>query len=408
MDIYEESLAVHGRYRGKLATKSKIKIRSMHDLSLVYTPGVAAVARTIAETPDAAFRYTMKANSIAVVTDGSAVLGLGDIGGYGAIPVMEGKAILFKEFAGIDAVPICFAEQSADLAAQIKNLSPVFGGINLEDIAAPRCFEIEDELQDIGIPVMHDDQHGTAVVVLAALINACRVVNRKLEDLQIVISGAGAAGFAIVRLLKCLGIDTKYCSPVGEIIVCDRRGIIHQERGDLFASRHKYIIAHETNRGVRTGTLADALEGADAFIGVSAPGIVTEEMVASMNPCPIVFALANPVPEIMPEEALAAGAAIVGTGRSDYPNQINNVLAFPGIFRGALDAAATRITDRMKLAAAHALADFVEHPTRDRVLPEVLDRGVAYAVARAVQCAADESGCARVAPQAPAHPDSRL
>ena len=395
MDIDEESLAFHERHRGKLATRSKTEIHSMHDLALVYTPGVAAVSKKIAQNPDAAFRYTMKANSIAVVTDGSAVLGLGDIGGYGAIPVMEGKAILFKEFADIDAFPICFEEKTADIVAQIRNLAPVFGGINLEDIAAPRCFEIENSLQDIGIPVMHDDQHGTAVVVLAALLNACRVLNREFADLRIVISGAGAAGFAIVRLLKCLGIDTKYCSPAGDIIVCDRRGIIHKRRSDLFAQRHKYIIAHETNRAVRTGTLADAMEGADAFIGVSAPGIVTEEMVASMGPNPIVFALANPVPEIMPEHARAAGAAIVGTGRSDYPNQINNVLAFPGIFRGALDAAATQITDRMKLAAAHALADHMNAPTRNRVLPDVLDKRVAYSVARAVQCAANESGCAR-------------
>lgn len=375
----------------------------MHDLALVYTPGVAAVAKKLAETPDAAFRYTMKSNSIAIVTDGSAVLGLGDIGGYGAIPVMEGKAVLFKEFAGIDAIPICFEEKTTDIVAQIRNLSPVFGGINLEDIAAPRCFEIEDDLQDIGIPVMHDDQHGTAVVVLAALLNACRVLDRNFEELRIVISGAGAAGFAIVRLLKCLGIDTKYCNPAGEIIVCDRRGIIHKQRSDLFSQKHKYIIAHETNRAVRTGTLADALEGADAFIGVSAPGIVTGEMVASMNSDPVVFALANPVPEIMPDVAHEAGAAIVGTGRSDYPNQINNVLAFPGIFRGALDAAATKITDRMKLAAAHALADFVESPGKERILPSVLDTGVAYAVARAVRCAADESGCARIMPQPLVH-----
>jgi malate dehydrogenase (oxaloacetate-decarboxylating) len=403
MDIYEESLAFHERHRGKLATRSKTEIRSMHDLALVYTPGVAAVAKKLAETPDAAFRYTMKSNSIAIVTDGSAVLGLGDIGGYGAIPVMEGKAVLFKEFAGIDAIPICFEEKTTDIVAQIRNLSPVFGGINLEDIAAPRCFEIEDDLQDIGIPVMHDDQHGTAVVVLAALLNACRVLDRNFEELRIVISGAGAAGFAIVRLLKCLGIDTKYCNPAGEIIVCDRRGIIHKQRSDLFSQKHKYIIAHETNRAVRTGALADALEGADAFIGVSAPGIVTGEMVASMNSDPVVFALANPVPEIMPDVAHEAGAAIVGTGRSDYPNQINNVLAFPGIFRGALDAAATKITDRMKLAAAHALADFVESPGKERILPSVLDTGVAYAVARAVRCAADESGCARIMPQALVH-----
>lgn len=394
-DIYGESLVMHEVHRGKLAVRSKIHIRTKHDLSLAYTPGVAAVCRKIAENPDLARKYTVKANSIAVVTDGSAVLGLGDIGGYAAIPVMEGKAILFKEFAGIDAFPICFAHKSSDIVEQIRNIAPVFGGINLEDIAAPRCFEIEEALQEIGIPVMHDDQHGTAIVVLAALINACRVLGKNLEDLTVVISGAGAAGFAISRLLKCFGIDRHICVSVNDIIVCDRRGIIHRGREDLFTSKHKYIIAHETNRDNRRGTLRDAMEGADVFIGVSAPEIVTEVMIRGMNPDPIVFALANPIPEIMPQKAKAAGAAIVGTGRSDYHNQINNVLAFPGVFRGALDAAATKITDEMKLAAAHALADYVRKPHREYILPNVIDKNVTKAVATAVKSAAIACECTR-------------
>ncbi|MBN1195310.1 MAG: NADP-dependent malic enzyme [Methanomicrobiaceae archaeon] len=394
-DIYAESLALHEQHRGKLEVRSKVPIHTRHDLSLAYTPGVAEVSRKIAEEPDQAFRYTLKGNSVAVISDGSAVLGLGNIGGYGAIPVMEGKAILFKEFAGIDAFPICFHSQEGDLVEQIKNIAPVFGGINLEDIAAPRCFTIEEELQDIGIPVMHDDQHGTAVVVLAALINACRATGKDFTHLRIAVSGAGAAGYAIARLLKCLGIRNRACIMVGDLIVCDRKGIICKGRDDLFENYHKYILAHETNTGYRTGTLADALRDADVFIGVSAPGLVTREMVHTMAPDPIVLSLANPVPEIMPEEAHAGGAAVVGTGRSDYPNQINNVLAFPGIFRGALDAGASRITDEMKLAAAHALADYVKKPTRSRILPNVLDKGVTRAVAEAVRAEAVACGCAR-------------
>ncbi|QYZ78351.1 NADP-dependent malic enzyme [Methanofollis formosanus] len=394
-DIYAESLDLHERHQGKIGVRGKVPVRTVHDLALTYTPGVAEVCRQIAAAPDLAYRYTLKANTVAIVSDGSAVLGLGDIGGYGAIPVMEGKALLFREFAGIDAFPICFADKDQDLVGQIRNIAPVFGGINLEDIAAPRCFAIEEELQDLGIPVMHDDQHGTGVVVLAALVNACQLIGKEFADLKIVVSGAGAAGYGITRLLTCLGMDRMLCTPVGEIIVCDSRGTLYRGRSDLLSLPHKYILAHETNRWNLDGTLADALVGADVFIGVSAPGIVTTEMVRSMNDDPIVLAMANPVPEIMPGEAAAAGAAIVGTGRSDFPNQVNNVLAFPGIFRGALDAAASRITDEMKLAAAAALAATVDEPRPDHILPDVLDRRVAGAVAAGVQEAAVRCGCAR-------------
>ena len=308
---------------------------------------------------------------------------------------MEGKAILFKEFAGIDAFPICFENSKTDITNHIRNIAPVFGGINLEDIAAPRCFEIEDALQDIGIPVMHDDQHGTAVVVLAALLNACRVTGKKFEEVNIVICGAGAAGYAITRLLKCIGYNPDVCTTVNEIIVCDTRGTIYRGREGLYQNKYKFILAEETNRRAFAGSLADAMAGADVFIGVSAPGVVNEEMIRSMNPDPIVFAMANPVPEIWPDNAKRAGAGIVGTGRSDFPNQINNVLAFPGIFRGALDARATRITDEMKIAAAHAIADYLPRPQRERILPNILDKDVTKAVAKAVADAAGKCGCSR-------------
>ncbi|MDD1680137.1 MAG: NADP-dependent malic enzyme [Methanoregula sp.] len=393
--IYQESLALHKEKQGKLGVRSKVPLKTKYDLSLAYTPGVAEVCRQIALDKNLVYRYTLKANTIAIVTDGSAVLGLGNIGGYAAIPVMEGKAILFKEFAGIDAFPICFENSRTDFTNYIRNIAPVFGGINLEDIAAPRCFEVEDALQDIGIPVMHDDQHGTAVVVLAALINACRVTGKKFEEVNIVICGAGAAGYAITRLLKCIGYNPDVCTTVNEIIVCDTRGTIYRGREGLYQNKYKFILAEETNRRALAGSLADAMAGADVFIGVSAPGVVNEEMIRSMNPDPIVFAMANPVPEIWPDQAKQAGAGIVGTGRSDFPNQINNVLAFPGIFRGALDARATRITDEMKIAAAHAIADYLPRPQRERILPNILDKDVTKAVAKAVTDAAKKCGCSR-------------
>lgn len=394
-ELYAEALALHAKYRGKLEIHAKVPLKNNHDLALAYTPGVAEVCRKIAHDKTLAYRYTLKANTIAIVTDGSAVLGLGNIGGYAAIPVMEGKAILFREFAGIDAFPICFENFDTDFTDQVKNIAPVFGGINLEDIAAPKCFEVEDALQDIGIPVMHDDQHGTAVVVLAALINACKVTKKTYEDLKIVVCGAGAAGYAITRILRCIGYEPDVCTSVHDIIVCDTQGIICRGREGLYRNKYKFIIAEETNRRGRAGTLSDALRGADVFIGVSGPQIVTEEMVRSMNRDPIVFALANPVPEIWPEAAKNAGAAVVGTGRSDLPNQINNVLAFPGIFRGALDARATRITDEMKIAAAHAIAGVVKKPRSDRILPNILDREVTPVVAAAVAQAAENCGCSR-------------
>jgi malate dehydrogenase (oxaloacetate-decarboxylating) len=394
-EIYKDALALHAEHRGKLEIRSKVPLRTKSDLTRAYTPGVAEVCRKIAQNRDLAYKYTLKANTIAIITDGSAVLGLGNIGGHAAIPVKEGKAILFKEFAGIDAFPICFESYETDFIDQVKNIAPVFGGINLEDIAAPKCFEVEDALQDIGIPVMHDDQHGTAVVVLAAVLNACRVTGKKFEDLNIVISGAGAAGYAIARLLKCIGYDPNVCTLVHEIIVCDTQGTIFRGREGLYRNKYKFILAEETNRSALGGTLADAMIGADVFIGVSAPEIVTEEMVQSMNKDPIILAMANPVPEIWPDAAKKAGAAVVGTGRSDFPNQINNVLGFPGIFRGALDACATRITDEMKIAAAHAIAGYVTKPHRDHILPNILDKAVTKAVAKAVAGAAEKSGCSR-------------
>ena len=393
--LYQEALELHETYRGKIEVSAKVPLESSRDLARAYTPGVAAVCRAIARDPDLAYRYTLKGNTVAIVSDGSAVLGLGNIGGYAAIPVMEGKALLFKKFAGIDAFPICFAGYRTDFVDQVRNIAPVFGGINLEDIAAPKCFEVEEALQDAGIPVMHDDQHGTAITVLAALLNACAVTGKEFPDLRIVVSGAGAAGYAIARLLKCIGYSPDVCQHVREILVCDRQGIIHRDRKGLYANKYKFILADETNQERRTGGLADALEGADVFIGVSAPDLVTAPMIRTMNDDPIVFAMANPVPEVMPEVALAAGAAVVGTGRSDYPNQINNALAFPGVFRGALDARARVINDEMKVAAAHALARYVECPARDRIMPPVLDRGVVQAVAAAVREAATYSGVAR-------------
>jgi len=394
-DVYTESLELHEKYRGKIEVHSKVPIRNRRDLSLAYTPGVGAVCKEIHRDKNLAYKYTLKANTIAIVSDGSRVLSLGNIGGYAAIPVMEGKALLFKKLAGIDAFPICFESFHTEFVDEVKNIAPVFGGIALEDIAAPKCFELEDALQGIGIPVMHDDQHGTAVVVLAALINACRVTRKRFEDLNIVVCGAGAAGFAITRMLKCIGYDPNLFSSVNDIIVCDTKGIIHRHREGLYANKYKFIIAEETNKARRTGDLTDAMQGADVCIGVSVPAIITPSMIRSMNKDPIVFALAHPLPEILPHDARLAGAAIVGTGRNEYPNQINYALAFPGIFRGALDVYATRISDEMKVAAAHALAGFVRKPQKDRILPQVLNRGVVKAIARAVSAAAVASGCAR-------------
>jgi len=394
-NIYEEALELHEKFHGKIEVYSKVPLTTRKDLALAYTPGVAAVCREIAEDRNLAYKYTLKANTIAIVTDGSRVLSLGNIGGVAAIPVMEGKALLFKKLAGIDAFPICFESGHTGFVDAIKNIAPVFGGIALEDIAAPKCFELEEKLQEIGIPVMHDDQHGTAVVVLAAIQNACRVTGKRFEDLNIVICGAGAAGFAITRMLKCIGYNPKLFRSVHDITVCDTQGIIHRHREGLYKNKYKFIIAEETNQAGREGSLADAMTGADVCIGVSVPGIITPGMVRSMNTDPIIFALAHPMPEILPVDAFRAGAAIVGTGRNDFPNQINYALAFPGIFRGALDVHATRISDEMKVAAAHALADFVKYPRKDRLLPQILNRNVVKAVAAAVRMAAVESGCAR-------------
>jgi len=397
-DIFSESLALHDRYRGKIAVHSKVPLATRKDLSLAYTPGVATVCREIAKDKNLAYTYTIKRNTIAIVTDGSRVLSLGNIGGYAAIPVMEGKALLFKKLADIDAFPICFAKYHTELADDIRNLAPVFGGIALEDIAAPRCFELEESLQGIGIPVMHDDQHGTAIVVLAALFNACRVTGKEFADLTVVVSGGGAAGYAITRMLAGIGYRSNLFPKVNDIIVCDRQGIISRGREGLYNNKYKFIMAEETNRAGRAGTLADAMAGADVLIGVSGPGIVTTGMVRSMNRNSIVFALANPSPEILPHDALLAGAAVVGTGRGEFPNQINYALAFPGIFRGALDVCATKISDEMKMAAAHAIAGYVRRPRKDRILPPVLSRDVVKKVAAAVAEAARESGCARSVP----------
>lgn len=378
MDYYKESLKMHEQHKGKMAVASKVPVKNKDDLSTAYTPGVAEPCRKIHENPEDIYRYTNKSNTVAVISDGSAVLGLGNIGGPASIPVMDGKSLLFKEFAGIDAIPICLETQDVDEIVMIaKNIAPTLGGINLEDIAAPRCFEIEKKLQEqVDIPVFHDDQHGTAVVVTAAIINALKITGKKWEDLKIVISGAGAAGAAIAKMLLSVG--------AGDVIVCDRIGPL--AKNDDRLSPAKEEIARMTNHNLINGTLADALKGADIFIGVSAPKIVTEEMVASMAEDAIVLPMSNPEPEIMPDLAKKAGARIVGTGRSDFPNQINNVLAFPGIFKGALMARAKRITEDMKIAAAKALADLItkEELNEEYIIPSAFHPGVADAVAEAV------------------------
>ncbi|MBI2660046.1 NADP-dependent malic enzyme [Candidatus Woesearchaeota archaeon] len=392
MNLKEEALKLHKTHKGKLATASKVKVATKEDLSLVYTPGVAEVCKEIAANPKSIYDYTFKSNSVAVVTDGSAVLGLGNIGAEASLPVMEGKCVLFKELANIDAFPICIKTQNdREIINIVKNIAPAFGGINLEDIAAPRCFKIEEELLNIGIPLMHDDQHGTAIVILAALLNAVKVVNKKIEDLKVVISGAGAAGTAVTKLLLCLGIDKNICTSVREIVLCDSKGIIYDGRDDL--NDFKIQLAKITNRTKRIGTLTDALEGADAFIGVSRGNLLGSYDLTKMNKNGIVFAMANPIPEIMFDEAIKV-ASVVGTGRSDFPNQINNSLAFPGVFRGALDAKATAINNEMKIAAAHALANCIS-PTKDNILPYTLDKHVVPKVAEAVKKAAVETGVVR-------------
>ena len=379
MTNQEKALELHAKLQGKLETVSKTPVRTREDLALVYTPGVAEPCKVIAKDPAAAYTYTMKANTVAVVSDGSAVLGLGNIGPKAAMPVMEGKAVLFKEFGGVNAVPICLDTQDTEeIIKAVTWLAPAFGGINLEDISAPRCFEIEERLKEtLDIPVFHDDQHGTAIVVLAGIINALKVVGKKKEDCRVVVNGAGSAGVAITRLLITYGFSN--------IIMCDKSGILCDGAEGLNWMQEKMV--KRTNLAHETGSLADALKGADIFVGVSAPGIVTEEMVASMNSDAILFAMANPVPEIMPDLAKKAGARVVGTGRSDFPNQVNNVVAFPGIFRGALEGHAKQITDKMKLAAATAIAALVsdEELNENNIMPEAFDPRVADVVADAVK-----------------------
>ena len=386
-DFYERSAIIHQQLRGKIGIVNKIPIESQDDLSIAYTPGVARPCELIAADPSQAQHLTIKRNSVAVVSDGSAVLGLGNIGALASIPVMEGKALLFKEFAGIDAWPICLdTQEPGEIVDTVRRIAPVFGGINLEDIAAPRCFEVEDQLQDLGIPVFHDDQHGTAIVLLAALINACRVLDRDITKVRIVISGAGAAGTAIARMLRCVGYDPVVCEPVEDVVICDSKGVVHRGRSGL--SAEKKSLLSFTNQANRTGTLRDVLQGADVFIGVSKGNLLDEEDIRCMAPDSVILAMANPEPEIMPDRARRGGAAIVGTGRSDFPNQVNNVLAFPGIFRGALDAEAATIDPAMKFAAAHALAAAVENPEPEKILPAPLDRSVAPRIAEAVRQAA--------------------
>ena len=375
----EKALQMHKEWNGKLETTAKAHVNSREDLAIAYTPGVAEPCKVIAKDPEAAYTYTMKANTVAVVSDGSAVLGLGNIGALAAMPVMEGKCVLFKEFGGVNAVPICLDTQDKEeIIRSVVNIAPAFGGINLEDISAPRCFEIETRLKELlNIPVFHDDQHGTAIVVLAGIINALKVTGKKKEDCRVVVNGAGSAGVAITKLLLTYGFP--------HITMCDINGIISKDSPDLNWMQKE--MTKVTNLEGRIGLLADALKGADIFVGVSAPNIVTPEMVASMNQDAILFAMANPVPEIMPDLAKAAGAKVVGTGRSDFPNQVNNVVAFPGIFKGALEGRATQITEEMKLAAANAIAGLVpeEELNENNILPEAFDPRVAETVSKAIK-----------------------
>lgn len=379
MTTNEKALQMHEQWNGKLEISAKAKVNSREDLAIAYTPGVAEPCKVIAQDQEAAYKYTMKANTIAVISDGSAVLGLGNIGAYAAMPVMEGKAVLFKEFGGVNAVPICLDTQDTEeIIRTIVNIAPAFGGINLEDISAPRCFEIEERLKELlDIPVFHDDQHGTAIVVLAGIINALKVTGKQKEACQIVVNGAGSAGIAITKLLLTYG----FC----HVTMCDINGIISKDSPNLNWMQKK--MTEVTNLEGKKGTLADALQGADIFVGVSAPNIVTKEMVASMNKDSILFAMANPVPEIMPDLAKEGGARVIGTGRSDFPNQVNNVVAFPGIFKGALEGRATQITEEMKLAAAEAIASLVsdEDLSDTNILPEAFDPRVADVVSKAIK-----------------------
>ena len=379
MDYYKESLKLHEKNQGKLAVVSKVPLKDKDDLSIAYTPGVAEPCREINRDPEMVYKYTAKGNTVAVISDGSAVLGLGNIGGKAAIPVMEGKALLFKAFSDIDAFPICLETQDTEEIINIaKNIAPTLGGINLEDISAPRCFEIERRLQElVDIPVFHDDQHGTAIVVSAAAINALKLVGKQFKDIKVVINGAGAAGVAIVKMLKALGVE--------DIVICDTKGIISKSSKNLNTSKQE--LAELTNKEGKTGLLSDAVRGRDLFIGVSGPRMLTVEMVRTMSEDPILFAMANPEPEIMPELAKEAGARIIGTGRSDFPNQINNVLAFPGIFKGALAARAARITEEMKVAAAYAIAGVIpdDELKEDYIIPSAFHPGVAEAVAKAAE-----------------------
>lgn len=379
MNISEKALLLHKQWEGKLETTSKVHIKSKEDLSILYTPGVAAPCKEIAKDKETVYTYTTKANTIAVISDGSAVLGLGNLGPYAAMPVMEGKAALFKEFGNVNAVPICLETQDTEeIIKAVTWIAPAFGGINLEDISAPRCFEIEERLKaGLDIPVFHDDQHGTAIVVLAGVINALKVVNKDKECCKVVVNGAGSAGVAITKLLLTYGFSN--------VVMCDKAGIISRNTKGLNWMQERMALI--TNPSQEEGSLTDAMRGADIFIGVSAPGIVTSEMVASMNPDSILFAMANPIPEIMPDAAKSAGARIVGTGRSDFPNQVNNVIAFPGIFKGALEGRARQITDEMKLAAALAIADLVKEDelNEENILPDALNAELANVVAQAVK-----------------------
>ncbi len=390
MDIKEQSLKLHKELRGKLEIKSRVKVKTKEDLSLAYTPGVAEACLEIQKNPALSYELTRRWNTVAVITDGTAVLGLGDIGPEAGMPVMEGKCILFKEFADVDAIPICIDSKDPDeIIKTVKLISKSFGGINLEDISAPRCFEIEERLKkECDIPVFHDDQHGTAIIVTAGIMNSLKLTGRNKEDCKAVICGAGAAGTAIARMLISFGI--------GDVTVCDKNGILN--RNDKNLNSAQASLAGITNNSLKTGGLSDALEGADIFVGVSAPGIVSEEMIRSMNKDAIVFAMANPVPEIMPDLAKKGGAAVVGTGRSDFPNQVNNVLAFPGIFKGALSVRASAINEEMKLAAAKAIASLVsdEELSPDYILPPAFDERVGETVAKAVSDAAVKSGVSRI------------